>query len=149
MTDKSTRNAISALLANSRFARFLLAGGLAASANLSSRILFSQLFSFPVAVVLAFFVGLSTGYLLSRHLVFDPSSNPRHLEMGYYILINLFALLQTALVSIYVAAWLQSLLDLQVAQALAHLLGVMVPAISSYFGHKYLTFKQTAADDIQ
>ena len=90
MTDNSIGNLAYRLLSNSRFSRFLIAGGLAASANLSSRILFSQFFSFPVAVVLAFFVGLSTGYLLSRHLVFNPSSNPRHLEMGYYILINLF-----------------------------------------------------------
>jgi VIT1/CCC1 family predicted Fe2+/Mn2+ transporter len=28
-----------------------------------------------------------------------------------------------------------------VAEALAHLVGVLVPVVTSYFGHKFLTFR--------
>ena len=76
-----------------QFNRFLLAGGLAALANFGSRFVFSQWVAFEYAVVLAFFVGLTTGFLLSRRFVFARSSNSLGVEIGYYCLVNFLALL--------------------------------------------------------
>ena len=43
-----------------QFLYFMVSGGFAAGLNWASRFFFSQIVSFEVAVVLAFFVGLSS-----------------------------------------------------------------------------------------
>ena len=131
-------------LLNRQFPRFLAAGGLAALANFSSRFLFSLFMPFESAVLLAFLVGLASGFLLSRWYVFAESANALHIQVGYYLLVNLLALAQTWLLSVYGARWLAPQLGLELAQALAHLAGIMLPVFSSYFGHRYFTFREHA-----
>jgi putative flippase GtrA len=93
-------------------------------------------------VVLAFCVGLAVGFFLSRRYVFVRSANSLAVEMAYYLLVNLLALVQTWLLSIYGARWLEPALGLQLAQASAHLAGIMLPVFSSYLGHRYFTFRE-------
>ncbi len=119
---------------------------MAALANFGSRFLFSEFMSFEYAVVAAFFVGLASGFLLSRRYVFQQSDNELHTEMFYYVLVNLLALVQTWLLSVYGALWLTDFWPLQIAQASAHLAGIMLPVITSYFGHKYLTFREASQE---
>lgn len=125
-----------------QFLLFLLSGGIAAFLNWASRFLFSQWVSFEVAVVLAFFVGLVSGFVLMRLYVFKGITKPVLPQMSRYVLINLLALLQTLVVSIALASWvLPGMGFVKDAEALGHLTGVLVPVVSSYFGHRYLTFR--------
>ncbi len=130
-------------LLSEQFARFLLAGGTAAAANFLSRILFSQFVDFETAVLMAFCVGLSTGFFLNKTYVFWGSSQHVAAEIFYYILVNLFALVQTWLLSLYLAQFLQAETELgvQTAEAVAHLAGIMLPVFSSFLGHRYITFR--------
>jgi len=132
-----------------QFIRFLAAGGTAALANIGSRFLFSEFVAFELAVVLAFFVGLGTGFVLSKTFVFARSQRAVHVEMIYYVFVNLLGLLQTWLLSVYMAKILAPHLGLVWGQATAHTAGVMLPAITSYFGHKYFTFKKGSRSDKQ
>lgn len=125
-----------------QFIYFLLSGGAAAGLNWGSRFLFSEIFSFEVAVVLAFFVGLLSGFVLMRVFVFDGVNKPVAPQMGKYVAVNMFALLQTLLISLFLARWL--LLSVGIsdyAEALGHLVGVLVPVVTSYFFHKFYTFR--------
>jgi putative flippase GtrA len=125
-----------------QFWRFLAAGGAAAAANFGSRFLFSLWFRYEWAVVLAFLVGLTVGFLLMRSYVFNASGKPPVRQVAIYVIVNLFALLQTLLVSIALDRWLlPSMGVVSQAQALAHLIGVLAPTITSYFGHQMITFK--------
>ncbi len=125
-----------------QFPRFLLSGGVAALANFGSRFLFSEFMSFEYAVTAAFFVGLGTGFLLARKFVFHNSANSARMEIFYYLLVNLLALVQTWLLSVYLAAELAPLMGVQTGQASAHMAGIMLPALTSYLGHKYFTFRE-------
>ena len=125
-----------------QFPRFLVAGGLAACANFGSRFLFSNWVDYQWAVLMAFCVGLSSGFLLNKYFVFARSSRRVRVEFSLYLAVNLFALAQTWLVSVYGAAWLEPAIGLGPAQALAHLAGILCPVVSSYFGHKYFTFRE-------
>ena len=125
-----------------QFPRFLLSGGVAALANFGSRFLFSEFMSFEYAVTAAFFVGLGTGFLLARKFVFHKSANSLRVEIFYYLLVNLLALAQTWLLSVYLAAELVPLMGLQIGQASAHMAGIMLPTLTSYLGHKYFTFRE-------
>jgi len=125
-----------------QFGRFLMAGGLAAAANYGSRFLFSIWFNFEVAVVFAFFVGLTTGFLLMRGFVFDASGRPLLPQLWRYVAVNFLALLQTLIISVLLARWVLPAIGIhELAEPIAHALGVAVPVVTSYFGHKLATFR--------
>jgi putative flippase GtrA len=122
--------------------RYLMAGALAAAANYGSRFVFSLWFPFEVAVFLAFLAGLSAGFVLMRHYAFQATHGRVGPQLAKYVAVNLFALVQTLLISSVLARWLLPGLGLTSGvEAVAHGVGVAVPVVSSYFGHKLATFK--------
>ena len=125
-----------------QFVRFLVAGTFAAAANFGSRFLYSLFWSFEIAVILAFATGLTTGYLLSRFFVFNRGRHSAAKEMLLFFAVNMVALAQTWLVSIYLADYLiDNNIGDEMAYALAHFAGICCPLVTSYLGHKYFTFK--------
>lgn len=126
---------------NRQFWRFLLAGGAAAAANYGSRFLFSLWLSYESAIVLAFLVGLSIGFLLMRTYVFNAQGKALGPQVAKFVAVNLFALIQTLLVSVVLARWVFPAVGVSHAEALGHLAGVLVPTVTSYFGHRLATFK--------
>lgn len=126
------------------FSLFLITGGLAALINVLSRIAFSTLVRFELAVLLAYGVGMVTAYVLARKFVFPTSRTSIRRSFAAFALVNLFAVLQTWLVSIGLRNWLLPLLGIVVFRdLLAHTIGVAVPVVSSYFGHKHISFKDS------
>lgn len=125
-----------------QFILFLLSGGLAAGLNWGSRFIFSRWLPFELAVTAAFFVGLLSGFLLMRWFVFDGRGKSVIKQAGKYIVVNLFALVQTLLISSLLARWLLPEFGIvQHSEAIAHLAGVLVPVITSYIGHKRWSFR--------
>jgi putative flippase GtrA len=97
---------------------------------------------FEFAVVAAFFVGLTSGFLMMRWFVFEGKAKPIIPQAGKYVFINMLALAQTLAISVIMVRWaLPSIGIVRYSEALAHLTGVMVPVVTSYFGHKFLTFR--------
>ena len=141
-------NNLRSSLLGSRFNRFLLAGGLAALLNFGSRFFFNIFVDFSTAVVLAFFTGLTTGFVLNKLYVFTSSGNSVVQEIGWFVMVNLFALVQTWALSVYLAQLLPDYLPIEgpkgqeLAEAIAHGAGVLLPVFTSYIGHKYLTFRE-------
>lgn len=125
------------------FLLFLITGGVAALVNVVSRVGFSQLLRFELAVLLAYGVGMLTAYVLARKFVFLQSRTSVRRSFAAFALVNLFAVMQTWLVSVGLRNWLLPLLGIVVLRDLiAHGIGVAVPVLSSYFGHKHISFRQ-------
>lgn len=125
-----------------QFWRFLLAGATAAAANYGARFVFSIWLEYEWAIVLAFFVGLTVGFLLMRGYVFDAQGKPLAPQVLKYCAVNLVALAQTLIVSIALARWLLPAMGVvSQAEAIGHLAGVLVPIATSYFGHRLATFR--------
>lgn len=124
------------------FMRFVIAGGIAAIANYGSRFLYSYWLRYEFAIIMAYLTGMVVAFVLMRGHVFESRDKPVRSQVLYFILVNGFAVLQTLLVSVFFAYWLlPSWGIMEHAEGVAHLIGVMVPVITSYYGHKYLTFK--------
>lgn len=124
------------------FLRFLIAGGIAAGANFGSRFVFSMFLDYGFAVFFAYLVGMLLAFLLMRGHVFDAKSGPLAPQVAKFVGVNVVAVLQTLVISLVLARWLlPSLGIVEHAEALAHLVGVLVPVVTSYFGHKLLTFR--------
>ena len=124
------------------FPRFLVAGGIAALANMGSRWLFDLALPYVPSIVLAYLVGMTTAFLLNRRYVFTASGNGLGRQVWWFCVVNAAALLQTLVVSQVLARWLLPWLGWQWhAETVAHVVGVIVPVFTSYIGHKRLTFR--------
>ena len=125
-----------------QFFRFLVAGGLAAAANFGSRILFSEFMAYAAAIILAYCVGMLTAFSLNRLFVFKEASNRIHQQALWFVLINVAAALQTLLISLLFARTIFPSANMNFyPQAVAHAIGVVIPVVTSYLGHKHFTFR--------
>lgn len=125
-----------------RFVRFLAAGGIAAAANFLSRIALSEVMAYIPAIVVAYCIGMLTAFLLNRAFVFTASGNSLSQQLKWFVFVNLLAVLQTVVISLLFARWLFPLAGMDFhPETLAHAIGVAVPVITSYLGHRKWTFR--------
>ncbi len=129
---------------NKQFLRFLVAGGIAAGANFGSRFVFSSFLGYAAAVFFAYLVGMLVAFTLMRGHVFNANGGALASQVSKFVGVNVLAVLQTLVISLLLARWLLPSLGIVThAEALAHLVGVLVPVVTSYFGHKFLTFRES------
>ncbi|SFU08765.1 Putative flippase GtrA (transmembrane translocase of bactoprenol-linked glucose) [Pseudovibrio denitrificans] len=123
--------------------RFLFAGGFAAFVNWLLRIGLSVFLPFWLAVLLAYFIGMSVGYTLYKHFVFVRAEKPESVRRQVLIFlgVNLFSALIVLGLSVGVNEVLRTALPLFIAQALAHGFAIAVGAVTNYLGHKVITFR--------
>lgn len=131
-----------------QFLSFIVCGGIAALANIASRIVFSLWMNYSLAIVFAFIVGMITAFILFRVFVFSEKRKKDSYRFNvvtqilWYIFINAIALLQTWGISIILYSYIFPYFEYQLyPDTTAHIVGVMVPVITSYIGHKFLTFR--------
>jgi putative flippase GtrA len=127
-----------------RFALFLAAGGIAALANVASRVVLNLAMPYEAAIVLAYLCGMTTAYVLNRLFVFERSGRAVADEYVRFAIVNLVALAQVWIVSVGLArlvfpafgfAWH--------GDTVAHVIGVAVPVFTSYLGHKHFSFAKS------
>jgi putative flippase GtrA len=132
--------AVKCLSAN-RFARFLAVGGIAATVNILSRIVLNLAMSYEAAIVVAYVCGMTTGYVLSKLLVFMPSGRPFHHEYLRFTIINVIALVQVWIISVGLVRIIFPMVGFTWhADTVAHIIGVAAPTFTSYLGHRYFSF---------
>jgi len=125
------------------FMQFLLVGGFAAGVNFLCRIGLNQFMSFRWAVFIAYLFGMLTAFLLSKYFVFETSGKHHLHELRDFTIVNILAVIQVWLISVGLAEYLfPSIKFTFYANEFAHLIGLGIPAITSYFGHKYFSFKK-------
>jgi len=131
-----------------RFLVFLLTGGFAAGVNVLARVLLSTFLSFQVAVVVAYLSAMLTAYALSRWFVFEASGRSVGEELTKFALVNLVAILQVWIVTMALNYHALPAIGWTFHPELtAHIIGVASPVFTSYFGHKYFSFRAAARKD--
>jgi putative flippase GtrA len=124
-----------------QFLKFLLSGGTAALVNLVSRYVLNLVMPFEAAVVVAYFVGMIVAYLLMSRFVFGRSGRSVASEVRRFVAVNLVAFALVWAISVGLARIVFPELGLTWhADDIAHFIGVMVPAVTSYIGHRFYTF---------
>jgi len=128
--------------ASRQFLVFLLTGGLAAVVNFVSRIAYDIWVDFSTAIILAYLTGMITAFILARTFVFTESKTTLRRSVLLFSLVNLAAVAQTWLISMGLALFALPALGVsRFVPEIAHAVGVMVPAFTSYLGHKYWSFR--------
>ena len=128
---------------NRQFVLFIITGGAAAFVNIISRILLSLIFAFEIAVLLAYGIGMIIAYILNRRFVFSRTQQSIRRSFAAFSLVNLLAVLQTLILSSLIRDFLlQSIDSIATIDLIAHITGVLLPILTSFFGHKYLSFRE-------
>ena len=131
-----------------QFGRFLATGGIAAVVNLGSRYLLNFLVVFEIAVVLAYLLGMVTAFVLMRWYVFGTSQRSVGAETYRFVLVNGVALVFVWCVSVALHRLAFPAIGFSWhADTVAHAVGVMVPAVISYLGHRFYTFANGPASN--
>jgi putative flippase GtrA len=125
-----------------QFALFLFVGGTAALLNWVSRMAFSLLFSFSVAVVFAYMIGMAAAFTLNRLFVFHRSERPIAKQARDFVLINLCFMPIVLIVSVSLEKLLWSFGIEAYPQVIAHGFAVSLPAILSFLFYKFVAFKE-------
>ncbi|VAW93673.1 hypothetical protein MNBD_GAMMA22-818 [hydrothermal vent metagenome] len=133
---------LKSILTNSEFLRFILVGSLAALVNFVSRILLNSVYSFRISVVIAYLIGMSVAFLLTKYLVFAPSGKHPLKEYSYFAIVNGIAIIQVWFISVGLAEYFFPKIEFEFyPNEISHFIGISVPVFTSYFGHKYFSFK--------
>ena len=125
-----------------QFGRFLLVGGIAAAVNVASRFVYGAWVDYSVSIILAYLTGMMAAFVMARRFVFPPGRNSVHRSAAIFALVNAVALLQTWGVSIMLADHVFPSLGIRRhTETMAHVIGVGVPAFTSYIGHREWSFR--------
>ena len=132
---------------HSEFSRFVLTGGFAAGVNFLSRIALSQFMTYRFAVFFAYLIGMITAFILSKIFVFQKSGQSATNEFIKFSIVNVIAVIQVWLISVGLAEYGFPAIKFTFhPEAVAHLIGISVPVLTSYYGHKYFTFSQSSSN---
>jgi putative flippase GtrA len=82
-----------------KYVKFLVAAGASVPVNLGSRVLFSMVVPFAVAIVVSQIVGMLVAYGLTRTFVFESTRSSWTGELARFAAVNVFSLAQMWLVS--------------------------------------------------
>ena len=130
------------LFANHQFILFLFVCGVAAAINFSSRILLGLWLAYIPSIIVAYILGIITAYPLCRVFVFQAKKNNPCKQIFFFCLVNVFAILLTTAVSVLLATHvLLFIQDSFTREEVAHFIGIMAPAFTSFIGHRYLSFR--------
>ncbi len=124
------------------FIRFVATGSIAAIANLVSRYLLNFLMPFEWAVPLAWIVGMVVAFLLFQRVIFGNPGTPLRRRIIRFTQVNILGGALAWAISVVLANWFLPLIGWTFQPLeLAHIVGVGVPAFTSYFLHKFYTFR--------
>jgi putative flippase GtrA len=122
--------------------RFLLLGGFSAGVNLVARFLLQPLMGFELAVLVAYLIGMAVAYNLFRVLVFGATERGVGSEFWRFTLVNMVALALVWVISVGLARVVfPALAFAWHADDIAHIIGLLSPAVTSWIGHKRYTFR--------
>lgn len=126
-----------------QFLAFLAVGGTAAAVNVGTRVLLSTSMGYAASIVLAYGAGMTVAFLLNRALVFVGAGTSVRQQIGWFVAINLFGATETLLVSLFLDRYVLTGLTMSPdrRELFAHIIGVLAPVVTSYFGHKHITFR--------
>lgn len=128
-----------------RFFAFVLASGAAVFVNLGSRVLFSNVFSFDVSIVLSQLTGMIVAFSLVRAFVFDSSQRTPAAEFARFTLVNVVSLVQIWIVATGLLRFVYPAIGWTFyPEFMAHAAGVGLSSITSFVGHRYFSFSQVA-----
>ena len=129
------------------FVKFVGLGAIAALVNFSSRFAFDRFMTYETAVVFAHLLGMVVAFVLFQKFVFGDAGNGQFTQVFRFTVVNMVGLLVALAVSSLLARVILPAVGWTfLPYTIAHLVGITAPTITSYFGHKFFTYRQTIVE---
>ena len=127
-----------------RIFRYLALGGTAAAVNWGSRFAWNLIMPFAWAVIAAYVTGMVVAFVLFRAFVFPDSPTPLGRQIRNFVLVNMVGISLTWLLSVLLVERLFPAIGFAFhAEAVGHAIAIAAPTVTSWFGHRYLTFAKS------
>jgi putative flippase GtrA len=122
--------------------RFFVTGAAAALVNIATRIPLGWVMPYSASIVVAYLIAMSAAFALARSFVFRPEPGNARTEFLRFAAVNMVGLLQVLAVSLLLEAIVLPRLGFTWhAATVAHIIGVGSPAFTSYYAHKFFSFR--------
>lgn len=129
-----------------QFATFAAAGGTAALVNIAARWLLSHVVIYELAVTVAYVIGMTTAFVLTRRFVFKSGGQGWVREYRRFALVNAMSFVIVLGVSDALARLLLPAIRFRWhAEDIAHVIGVLSPILFSFYAHKHYSFGSKSA----
>jgi putative flippase GtrA len=126
-----------------QFLKFLLAAGLSVPVNLGSRVLFSLMMPYELALVVSHLCGMLTAFLLTRRFVFERSGRRVSNELVRFTLVNVLSLVVTWVIAVGLLRLVFPRVGFDThPELVAHIAGLGLASITSFYGHRRYSFGQ-------
>ncbi len=126
-----------------QFLGFVAVGGTAALLHWLARILMSEWLSFPVAVCLAYVLGMLVAFVLNKQFIFVRSSRPIRLQIRDFVLINLAFAPVVWVSAVSLNHFFEQVSWSFYPEALAHGIAIALPMLATFLIYKFFTFGGT------
>jgi len=132
------------------FVRFLVAGGIAASANLAGAWCYRMLlhatpYYFEASVAFGFSLGTVLSFLLNKFVTFRAKAGNTWAQLGLFLVISVVSIAVSTLVAHLLFGCLTAFAslarNLRLTEALAHTLTIGVMIIVNYWMMRYIAFR--------
>jgi putative flippase GtrA len=125
-----------------QFVAFVATGSLAAITNLVARYLLDFVMPFELAVVLAYIAGMLVAFVLFQRMIFGNPGTPLRRRIVRFCQVNMLGLALAWTVSTLMARIVLPAMNWTFHPfEVAHFVGVAAPTFSSYFLHRFYTYR--------
>jgi len=123
-----------------QFLLFLFVGATAATLNWLARYVISIWLAFPLAVALAYFVGIAVAFVLNRRYVFPSSPRPVKNQVRDFVMVNLMFFPVVWGASILIRRFLLGIGVVLYVDGIAHALAIAIPMFMTFLIYKFIAF---------
>lgn len=123
-----------------QFLLFVFVGATAAALHWLARFILSIWFPFPLAVALAYFVGIAVAFILNRRYVFPSSSKPVQKQACEFLITNIIFFPVVLGISIIIREGLIENGLILYVDGIAHGLAITIPIFMTFLIYKFITF---------
>lgn len=125
-----------------RALRYLVAGAMAAGLNWGSRFGWSLFLPFSLAVAAAYATGMAFAFMMFRRFVFNASEAGVGSQLRNFLIINALGVAQTWILAVVMVDKILPAMHWTFQpEACGHALAIAAPTVTSWFGHRYFTFR--------
>ncbi|MGZ3273406.1 MAG: GtrA family protein [Caulobacteraceae bacterium] len=129
-----------------RALRYLFVGGMAAGLNWGSRFGWSPVLPFHFAVAAAYATGMAFAFVMFRRFVFDASGAGLGGQARNFLIVNALGIAQTWVLAVVMVDRILPAMGWSFQpEACGHAVAIAAPTVTSWFGHRYFTFRAAKA----
>jgi putative flippase GtrA len=126
--------------------RYLLFGAMAAGLNWGSRFGWSLVLPFPLAIVTAYATGMVFAFVTFRCFVFNGSGAGVGGQVRNFLIVNALGIAQTWILAMAMVDFVLPAIGWTFQrEAVGHAVSIAAPVVTSWFGHRYFTFRAAKA----